>query len=261
MADDLVDGQVDRLAQAGSDRPDDRRPDGRVGIASSTRMTGAASRTRCRRRSTMPSCSARSSSKASRRSAASRPWNEAGIVRLLDGSARSAPGPRRERSRRAGTPDRHGRPVERLADGGAKAGRGQPGRQRIDRHDPARVQQLRLADLAGEHLELGVVDRQPSSEVLDLPGHDDLGSDVESPLDEPAPEPRRVDRARVVLEAGDRPLGPARESRARHGRRRRSAWAEIDVPVGDQTADRPSLRISRRSSYRRGRWNSRSRTS
>ena len=67
--------------------------------------------------------------------------------------------------------------VERLADRGAKADRGQPGRQRVDRHDPARVQQLRLADLAGEHLELGVVDGQPSSEVLDLPGHDDLGSD------------------------------------------------------------------------------------
>ena len=47
--------------------------------------------------------------------------------------------------------------VERLADRGPEARRGQPGRQRIDRHDPARVEQLRLA-VVRRDLELGVVE-------------------------------------------------------------------------------------------------------
>ena len=103
--------------------------------------------------------------------------------------------------------------VERLADGGPQADGGQARRQRVDRHDPAGVEQLGLAGLTGEHLELRVVEGQPAPEVLDLAGHDDLGADREPALDEPPPEPRRVDRARVVLEPGDGPLRPAAEPR------------------------------------------------
>ena len=102
--------------------------------------------------------------------------------------------------------------VERLADGGAQTDGGQARGQRIDRHDPAGVQQLGLAHLAGEHLELGVVERQAPAEVLELARHDDLRPDMEAPLDEPPTEPRRVDAAGVVLEAGDRPLCPAAEA-------------------------------------------------
>ena len=137
--------------------------------------------------------------------------------------------------------------VERLADRRPQADRGQPGGQRVDRHDPADVEQLGLAHLAREDLELRVVEGQPPPEVLELPGHDDLGADRQPPLDEPPAEPGRVDRARVVLEPGDRPLRPAAE-------------AGLDPDVADACLRRtrprrrrptprsPSLRISRRSS-------------
>ena len=161
----------------------------------------------------MPSWRASSSSNASRRSAASRPSNEFGIVCLLDGA--------RDRDQAFGGGDRLGQVfrigvaglVEGFADGRPQTDRRQAGGQRVDRHDPAGVQELGLAHLARDHLELGVVEGQATAEVLELPGHDHLGADVEPPFDEAAPEPGRVDRARVVLETGDRPLGPTPEAR------------------------------------------------
>ena len=101
--------------------------------------------------------------------------------------------------------------VERLPDGRPQPDGGQAGGQRVDRDDPTDMEQLRLAELAGEDLELRVVEGQPPPEMLDLPGHDHLCADRQPPLDEPAAEPGGVDRARVVLEAGDGPLRPATE--------------------------------------------------
>ncbi len=103
--------------------------------------------------------------------------------------------------------------VERLAHRGAEPDRGQTGGQRIDRHDAAGVEQLGLAHLPCEDLELRVVERQAATEMLELAGHDDLRPDVEATLDEAATEPGGVDRTRVVLEPRDRALGPAAETR------------------------------------------------
>ncbi len=100
--------------------------------------------------------------------------------------------------------------VECLADGAPESIGGQAGRQRVDRDDPAGVEDLRLA---GKDLELRVVQGQLPPEVLDLPGHDDLAADRQSTLDEAPPEPRGVDGARVVLEPRDRALDPSPEPR------------------------------------------------
>jgi len=67
--------------------------------------------------------------------------------------------------------------------------------------------------LAGEDLELGVVERQLSPEVLDLAGDHDLAADRQPALDEPPAEPRRVDAAGVVLQPGDRALDPSPKAR------------------------------------------------
>ena len=105
--------------------------------------------------------------------------------------------------------------VERLADGRPQPERGQTGGQRIDRDDPARVEQL---GVVRDDLELGVVEGQPATEMLDLAGHHDLRADGQPALDEAAAEPRRVDAAGVVLEPGDRALGAPPE-----------AWLDPDV--------------------------------
>ena len=205
--DDLVDGQVHRLADAGPDRPDDGRPDDRIGggvhedlrggIADA--LSSALDHAELEGQEFVEGQPTQRGVPAGERRR---------VVRLLDG-----PG---DRHQVLITGDGGGQVlrvgvaglVERLADRGAEADGGQPRGQRVDRHDPARVQQLRLAHLARKHLELGVVEGQPAPEVLDLPGHDDLGTDMQAPLDEPTTEPGRVDRARVVLESRDRPLGP-----------------------------------------------------
>ena len=145
--------------------------------------------------------------------------------------------------------------VERLADRRPEADRGQPGGQRVDRHDPAGVEQLRVV---GDDLELRVVEGQPAAEVLDLAGDDDLAADHQPSLDEPPPEPRRARCCRCRLEPRDRALRPAAEARL-HADVADAGLAETTVPSASQTRS-PSTRISRRSSYRRGRWNSRSRT-
>ena len=51
---------------------------------------------------------------------------------------------------------------------------GETGRQAVDRDDPAGVEQR---NVLGDDLELGVVERQPATEVLDLARHDDLAAD------------------------------------------------------------------------------------
>ena len=88
-----------------------------------------------------------------------------------------------------------------------------------------------------DDLELGVVERQPAAEMLDLAGHHDLGADRQPALDEAAAEPGRVDAAGVVLEPGDRALGAPPEARldpdvadARLGRHDRA------VPLPDEVA-------------------------
>ena len=88
---------------------------------------------------------------------------------------------------------------------------GQPGRQPVDRHDPARVEDL--GALLGDRLELRVVERQLPAEALDLARDDDLAADLEPAIDVAAAEPGRVDRAGLVLEPGDRPLDPPPERR------------------------------------------------
>ena len=161
------------------------------------------------------------------------------VVRLLDG-----PGDRHEsllgqdRGRQVlgvGVPGL----VERLADGRPQAGRGQAGRQPVDRHDPAGVEDLRFA---GQDLELGVVERQLAPEVLDLPGHDDLAADRQPTLDEAPAEPRRIDAAGVVLEPGDRALDPAPEPGLDpHVADRRLDRDDRAVLLHVQVADQPHL--------------------
>ena len=118
----LVGGQLDRPADAPRERADDRGPDRPVRGPRRAATCGAASRTRCRRRSTIPSWSARSSSKASRRRAASRPSNDVRVVGLLDRA-----GDRHERFLRAmiaaGRYSGYALPggVERLANGATAA--------------------------------------------------------------------------------------------------------------------------------------------
>ena len=106
-------------------------------------------------------------------------------------------------------------------------GRGQARRQRVDRHDPAGVEDLRLA---GQDLELGVVEGQLAPEVLDLAGHDDLAADRQPTLDEAPPEPRRVDRCRCRPRAARSCAGSGPGSRARRGRRRRSPGPRRPTP-------------------------------
>ena len=98
--------------------------------------------------------------------------------------------------------------VERLADRGPQADRGQAAGQRVDRHDPAGMEQ---GGVLGDDLELRVVEGQAAAEVFDLAGHDDLAADRQPAFDEASPEPRGVDAARVVFEPGDRALDPAAE--------------------------------------------------
>ena len=230
--DGLVDGQLDRLADAPPDRVDDRRPDGGVRVGVDVDLRGSVA------------------------DALSAPGHHAELERqeLVEGQPAQRGVPTRERRRVVRLLDRPGDRhqvlrtgdlvgqvlrvgvaglVERLADGGAQADRGQAGRQRVDRHDPAGVEQLGLAHLPGEDLELRVVQGQLPAEVLELAGHDDLGADREPPLDEATAEPGRVDRAGVVLEPGDRPLGPAAEARFDPDVTDRGLGGD-DVAVGDE---------------------------
>ena len=64
-----------------------------------------------------------------------------------------------------------------------------------------------------DDLELGVVERQPAAEMLDLAGHHDLRADRQPALDEAAAEPGRLDAPGLVLEPGDRALGAPPEAR------------------------------------------------
>ncbi len=144
------------------------------------------------------------------------------VVGLLDG-ARDRHEPllrhdRRGQVLRVGVPGL----VERLADRRPQARRRQTGGQRVDRHDPARVEHLVPS---GQHLELWVVERQLATEVLDLPRDDDLAADRQAALDEAPPEPGRVDAAGIVLEPRDRALDPAAEP-------------GLDAHVADRRLDR-----------------------
>jgi hypothetical protein len=97
--------------------------------------------------------------------------------------------------------------VQRLAHRLPQAGRRQAGRQPVDRHDPADVEQVRRVRL----LELGVVEHDPESAVLELARDDQLVARPEAALDEPAAEPGRLGRAGLVREERGRDLDPAPE--------------------------------------------------
>ena len=231
IADDLVRRQLDRLADPRPDGGDDGRTDRAVRIWLERDLGGRVA------------------------NALASPGDHAQLEReqLVEREAPQGRIPPRERRREMGLLDRprdRHEPlvgddlrrqvfgvgvaglVERLADGRPKADRRQAGGQRVDRHDPAGVEQLGLARLTGEHLELGVVEGQPAPEVLDLAGHDDLGSDVEAAFDEPAAEPGRIDRPGLVLEPGDRPLCPPAEPR-------------LDANVADSCPRRHDLAVGR----------------
>ena len=98
----------------------------------------------------------------------------------------------------------------RLADRQAQACGGQAGRQRVDRHDPAGVEDLRVL---ADGLELRVVEGQPPAEMLDPARDHDLPADSQAALDEPAAEPGGVDAPGLVLQPGDRSLDPPPERR------------------------------------------------
>ena len=100
--------------------------------------------------------------------------------------------------------------VERLADGRPEADRGKSCRQAVDRDDPSGMEQL---GVVGDDLELGVVEGQAPPEMLDFARYDDLGADEQPALDEAPPEPGRIDAPGLVLESRDRPLGPASKTR------------------------------------------------
>ncbi len=105
------------------------------------------------------------------------------------------------------------RPIERVADGGAEAGSGQPGGEPVDRHDATGEQDLVVAL---EDLEVRVVEGQLPAEPLDTPGDHDLVVDLEASFDITPAEPGRLDRARLVGQGGDRPLDPAPERGQNH---------------------------------------------
>ena len=136
------------------------------------------------------------------------------------------------------------RPVERVADGDAEAGSGQPGGQPVDRHDPAGEQDLVVAL---EDLEVRVVEGQLPAEPLDTPADDDLVVDLQASLDITPAEPGRLDRARLVGQGGDRPLDPAPERGLEPRTSATRTFAEITVP-GSTWRRSPSRDISRRSS-------------
>ena len=229
------DRQRPRSARPGSPRPPRRRarwPAPRHGRAA---VAGA----------TMPSWSASSSSNASRRRAASRPSNVSRVVGLLE--RRGDPGQPLLATEGLGQVLGVGvaRAVERLADRGPQARGGQPGRQPVDRHDPAGVEDL--GSLLGDRLELGVVERQLPAEPLDLARDDDLAADpaaaarcsggrTRSPRSSPVSSSSRA----IVRWTRRRNVGSTRTSATR-------TRADTTVPGSVQTRS-PSRCISRRSS-------------
>ncbi len=159
------------------------------------------------------------------------------VVGLLErrGDAGRAPRSRRRR-RRAGTPGRRARrgraPRGSRSAGGPRSGRPSAGRPaRSGRRGAARRPRRR-------RLELRVVEGQLAAEPLDLAATRRPRRRREPALDEPAPEPGRLDRAGVVLEPGDRPLDPAAGTWARRGRPRRGP--------GPRRPSRPRPRRGRR---------------
>ena len=206
--DHLVDGQVDRGTDPGADRADDRSADRDVRRAVESDLRGGVADALATA-GDHPELEGQELVEGEAAQRRVPTLERLGVVGLLD-----RPGDRHEPFVR----DDLGRQVlgigvaglvERLADGRPQPDRGQAGGQRVDRHDPADVEQLGLPHLAGDDLELRVVEGQLAAEMLDLAGHDDLAADEQPALDEPAPEPGRVDAAAVVLEPRDGPLRPA----------------------------------------------------
>src|SRR4029079_4669429 len=80
----------------------------------------------------------------------------------------------------------------------------------VDRHDPPHVEHLALR---ADRLEVRVVESQLPAEVLELARDDDGRAREQATLDDPAPEPGRLDRAGLILELRDRALDAAPERR------------------------------------------------
>ena len=146
------------------------------------------------------------------------PLERRGVVRLLD---RLGQGHeltiRNERGWQVVEVRRNG-PIERIAHRPPERDRGEPRGQPVHRHDPPDVEQLVLVALG---LEVRVVEGPRPAEVLELARDDHPVARMQPALDVPPPEPRRLDRAGLILEDGDGPLDATPERRldpnVRHG--------------------------------------------
>ena len=94
--------------------------------------------------------------------------------------------------------------VERGPDRGAQRLQGQPRRERVDRHDPADVQQLVVGRLEG-----GALEDHREAALLELAREDVLGPGDQPTLHELAAVPLRLRRAGRVVKRNRRDLGPA----------------------------------------------------
>ena len=124
------------------------------------------------------------------------------VVRVLDrGSDPDEPLFGEQRSRQVFGVGRAG-PIDRDADLRSEPGRGQAGRQPVDRDDPAGVKQRGAIVL----LEFGVVEGHGPTATLDPAADHDRIPRLQATVDVTPAEPGRFGLARFVTEVGDRPL-------------------------------------------------------